>query len=572
MMKKFINVHVHNKIYLWLVGIILTWFIAAFLVLPNVNILYTTFFADGAFSLEPFQKLISSKRAMNSLLNSFILGITLVITVNITGVFLVLVTDYFAIKGAKILRLVYFTTMIYGGLILVSGYQFIYGNSGFLTTALVKIFPTMNPDWFVGYPAVVFVMTFACTTNHIIFLSNAIKSIDYQIVEAAKNMGASPWQILIKVVLPVLRPVLTTLSVLLFASGLGAMSAPLIVGGKDFQTISPMILTFANSMSSRDLAALLAIFLGVSQIALLYFITRAEKKGFYMSVSKVKTRIEKQKIENKATNFIVHFFAYVLFAIYVLPIMTVIIFSFTDTYSISTGTLSWEHFTLDNYIKILTDASSYEPFVISIIYSGLTAIIVVAAMLFIARIIHKYNNKLTTSLEYSFHIPWLIPGILMALGLIITYDKPMPILGNIVLTGTLSLLLIAYVIEKIPFTLRILKAAYYSFDSSLEDAAKNLGAGSFYTFVRVILPIVLPTTLAILALNFNSLLADYDLTVFLYHPLYQPLGIVIRNNTDPTASIDAKAMNFVYSVILMAISAVVIYFIYGRGSKKKNIL
>lgn len=571
-MKKFINAHVHNKIYLWLVGMILTWFIAAFLILPNVNILYTTFFADGAFSLEPFQKLLSSERAMKSLLNSFILGITLVITVNITGVFLVLVTDYFAIKGAKILRLGYFTTMIYGGLILVSGYQFIYGNSGFLTTVLVKIFPTMNPDWFVGYPAVVFVMTFACTTNHIIFLSNAIKSIDYQTVEAAKNMGASPWQILIKVVLPVLRPVLTTLSVLLFASGLGAMSAPLIVGGKDFQTISPMILTFANSMSSRDLAALLAIFLGLSQIVLLYFITRAERKGFYMSVSKVKTKIEKQKIENKAANFIVHFFAYVLFAIYVLPIMAVIVFSFTDTYSISTGTLSWEHLTLDNYIKILTDASSYEPFVISIIYSGLTAIIVVAAMLFIARIIHKYNNKVTTSLEYAFHIPWLIPGILMALGLIITYDKPMPILGNIVLTGTLSLLLIAYVIEKIPFTLRILKAAYFSFDSSLEDAAKNLGAGSFYTFIRVILPIVLPTTLAILALNFNSQLADYDLTVFLYHPLYQPLGIVIRNNTDPTASIDAKAMNFVYSVILMAISAVVIYFVYGRGSKKKNIL
>ncbi len=430
----------------------------------------------------------------------------------------------------------------------------------------------MNPDWFIGYPAVVFVMTFACTTNHIIFLSNAIKSIDYQTIEAAKNMGASPWGILTKIVFPVLKPVFTTLSVLLFATGLGALSAPLIVGGKDFQTISPMILTFANSMSSRDLAALLAIFLGISQIILLYFITRAEKKGHYMSVSKVKTKIVKQKIENKAANFIVHFFAYVLFAIYVLPIAAVIIFSFTDTYSISTGTLSWEHFTLDNYMKILTDASAYEPFVISIIYSGLTAIIVVLAMLFIARLIHKYNNKLTTTLEYLLHIPWLIPGILMALGLIITYDKPMPIMGNIVLTGTLGLLLIAYVIEKIPFTLRILKAAYYSFDSSLEDAAKNLGAKPIYTFIRVILPIVLPTTLAILALNFNSLLADYDLTVFLYHPLYQPLGIVIRNNTDPTASVDAKVMNFVYSVILMAISAIVIYFVYGRGSNKKNIL
>lgn len=571
-MNKLLNTHIQNKLYLWFVGIILTWFVAVFLILPNANILYTTFFADGAFSIEPFQKLLSSERAMKSLVNSFILGITLVITVNIVGVFLVLVTDYFDIKGSKLLRIGYFTTMIYGGLILVAGYQFIYGNTGFLTTLLVKIFPTMNPDWFIGYPAVVFVMTFASTTNHIIFLSNAIRSIDYQTIEAAKNMGASPWEILARIVFPVLRPVLTTLSVLLFASGLGALSAPLIVGGKDFQTISPMILTFANSMGSRDLAALLAIFLGITQIMLLFVITKSEKKGFYMSVSKVKTKIVKQKIDNKAGNIIVHFIAYILFAIYVLPIAAVIIFSFTDTYSISTGTLSWGHFTLENYIKILTDATAYEPFVISIIYSGLTAIIVVAAMLFIARLIHKYNNKLTTTLEYLFHIPWLIPGILMALGLIITFDKPMPIIGNMVLTGTLSLLLIAYVIEKIPFTLRILKAAYYSFDSSLEDAAKNLGARPFYTFIRVILPIVLPTTLAILALNFNSLLADYDLTVFLYHPLYQPLGIVIRNNTDPTASIDAKAMNFVYSVILMAISAIVIYFVYGRGSKKKNFI
>ncbi|MGM7637508.1 ABC transporter permease [Bacillus sp. Hm123] len=571
-MNKLLNSHVHNKLYLWFVGIILTWFIAAFLILPNTNILYMTFFQDGSFSLEPFQKLFSSERAMKSLINSFILGITLVVTVNIIGVFLVLVTDYFDIKGAKILRLGYFTTLIYGGIILVFGYQFIYGSSGFLTTLLVKLFPHMNPDWFIGYPAVVFVMTFACTTNHIIFLSNAMKNIDYQTIEAAKNMGASPWTILVNIVFPVLKPVLATLSVLLFATGLGAMSAPLIIGGKDFQTISPMILSFANSMGSRDLAALLAIFLGVTQIALLYVVTRSEKKGFYMSVSKVKTKIVKQKIENKVANIIVHFFAYVLFVIYVLPITAVIIFSFTDTYSISTGTLSWSHFTLENYTKILTDASSYEPFIISIIYAGLTAIISVAAMLFIARLIHKYNNKLTTSLEYLLHIPWLIPGTLMALGLIMTYDKPMPIMGNIVLTGTLSLLLIAYVLETTPFTLRILKAAYYSFDSSLEDAAKNLGASPFYTFIRVIVPIVLPTALAILALNFNSKLADYDLTVFLYHPLYQPLGIVIRNNTDPTASIDAKAMNFVYSVILMVISAVVIYFVYGKGSKNKNIL
>ena len=133
-MNKYFKSHLSNKLSLWIVGIILAWFIIAFLIVPNVNILYTTFFADGAFSLEPFEKLLSSERAMKSLFNSFLLGITLVVTVNIVGVFLVLVTDYFDIKGAKVLRLGYFTTMIYGGLILVFGYQFIYGKSGFLTS------------------------------------------------------------------------------------------------------------------------------------------------------------------------------------------------------------------------------------------------------------------------------------------------------------------------------------------------------------------------------------------------------------------------------------------------------
>jgi iron(III) transport system permease protein len=309
----------------------------------------------------------------------------------------------------------------------------------------------------------------------------------------------------------------------------------------------------------------LALILGLATMILLYVTTRLEKNGNYMSVSKVKTKIKKQKIQNRWVNIVVHFFAYLLFVIYVLPITFIIIFSFTDTYSISTGTLSWEHFTFDNYARILMDVSAYKPFLVSMVYSALAGIIVVSLVLFVARLIHKHNNKLTTSLEYLLHIPWLLPSTLVALGLIMTFDRPRLILGNYVLTGTLILMLIAYVIEKIPFTLRMLKASLYSMDSSLEDAAKNLGARPIYTFIKVLLPIILPSALAILALNFNAQLSDYDLSVFLYHPLYQPLGIVIQNSTDPTASVDAKAMTFVYSVLLMIISAIVIYLVYGRN-------
>ena len=56
-------------------------------------------------------------------------------------------------------------------------------------------------------------MTFACTSNHMIFLRNAMRSVDFQTVEAAQNMGASQFRILTKVVLPVLTPSLMAVTI-----------------------------------------------------------------------------------------------------------------------------------------------------------------------------------------------------------------------------------------------------------------------------------------------------------------------------------------------------------------------
>ena len=64
------------------------------------------------------------------------------------------------------------------------------------------------------------------------------------------------------------------------------------------------------------------------------------------------------------------------------------------------------------------------------------------------------------------------------------------------------------------------------------------------------------------------MLSDYDLSVFLYHPLYQPLGIVIKAASDESASIDARAMSFVYTVVLMILSSVTLYFGQGNGMKR----
>ncbi|WP_277631280.1 ABC transporter permease [Atopococcus tabaci] len=543
------------------------WFIFTFLLLPNVTVLIDTFWSDGELSFSAFERLSKSDRAIQSVLNSFLLAAVLTFTVNAVGTFIVLVTEYFDIKGANLLRLGFMSTFVFSGMVLNNGYLYVYGDSGLLTKLLLHVFPNMDPNWFTGFPAVVFVMTFACTTNHMLFLRNGVKGLDNNTIEAAKNLGSNQWQVLKDVVFPTLKPILITLVIMTFQLGLGAMAAPVMVGG-DFETISPLILTFTQRPTSRDLAALLSMILGIAQIVLLVVMTKNEKKGNYMSISKTKTRVTKQKITHPVVNGIVHAVSYMLFLIYTTPLVLVVLFSFMNLQGISQSVLSWEYFTLDNYIHILTDRNSYGPLLTSIGYSGIAAVLAVLFMTLVARIVMKNrNSKLAQAMEYLFYVPWLLPALMIALGLILAYDAPSSLLFGNSVVGSVWILPLTYMIMMLPSTLRYIKGAYYSFDDHLEDASRILGASSIRTFLQIILPALLPTALALVALNFNTYLADYDLSAFLYHPAYPTMGIAIRSNADATTNINAAAVNLVYSVILMGVSSVMFYLIYGRGSQ-----
>ncbi|HEU3448867.1 binding-protein-dependent transport systems inner membrane component [Streptococcus pneumoniae] len=543
----------------WLIRLGVLWLIFALIIYPNIELLSGVFYKNGSFTLEAFNKIIHSQRAMSSIFNSFILAISMVFTVNIVGTLIVLLTEYWDIRGSKILKLGYMSSLVYGGIVLATGYKFVYGTNGLVTKTLSSIIPGLAPNWFQGFGAVLFIMTFACTSNHIMFLTNAVRSVDYHTIEAAKNMGASPLKVFFSVVFPTFKPTLFALTILTFLTGLSAVSAPLIVGGKDFQTINPLIISFAKTTSSRDLAALLAIMLGLATILLLTLLNHVEKGGNYVSVSKTKASIKKQIISSPLWNTLAHIVAYVLFAIYMLPIVLIILYSFTDSLTIKTGTLDLSKFTLANYANLFTDAQSFHPYLVSVVYAILAAVIATIIAIVISRIVHKNKSKFDKFFEYGALIPWILPGTLIALGLMFTYNIPHLILFNLVLVGTVIILLIAYTIQKLPFSYRMIRAVFFSIDNDMEEAACSMGASSFYTMVRVIIPYILPVVLSVVVLNFNSLLSDYDLSVFLYHPLFQPLGIVIKQSTDETATLSAQAMMFVYSVILMIMSSAALY-------------
>ena len=556
----------------------LIWFIFSFLVFPNVNLLLKVFIKDGHFSLDAIHKIMKSTRAINSLKNSFLLAVASVVTVNVSGILIVLFTEYFDIKGSKILSLGFMTTLIYGGVVLVTGYKFVYGETGIVTKVLIQFFPNMDPQWFVGFGAVLFIITFSGTSNHMMFLTNAVRNLDYHTIEAAKNMGASQGTILFKIVLPTMKPTIFAITILTFIAALSTMSGPLIVGGPDFQTINPMIKTFANMTGSRDIAALLAIILGIATSILLFIMQKIEKKGNYISISKTKAKMTKQKIENPVLNVIAHIVAYVMFVIYMLPIINVLVFSFTDGMTIKTGQIRKDSFTLENYAKLFRSSTAYKPYLVSILYSFVAALTVAVICIAVARIVTKLKHKWDKLYEPLILIPWLLPSTMIALGLMMTYDEARWNLANKVLVATPVIMLIAYMIIKLPFSYRMIRAAFIGLDGNMEEAAQVMGAKPFYTMRKVILPIIMPVVLSVVVLNFNGLLSEYDLSVFLYHPLFQPLGIVIKLATDETATTDAQAMAFVYTVILMIISTIALWLgrydgiatIKGIFSRKKK--
>lgn len=532
---------------------IIAWFLVAFVLVPVIGVLKTTFFAEGHFSTEVFHKLIESPRIRKSLTSTYVMTFWSIITVSIVGIFQILVTEYFDIKGAKIMELAFMTPLVYGGISLVRGYKYVYSSRGILTQFLENLLPNFNENWFTGFAGVLFVHTFAMTTYHILFVKTAFKNIDYSTIEAAKSLGASNIKAFFKVALPVVKPALFSATILLALNSLNSFAAPSMLGGKNFYMINSMILKL-NGMGSYELSALLALILGLTCIVLLLFMNYLEKKSSYISVSKVPTKMRKIKIHNPVINVIVHGVAYFMTIIYLAPILCIMVLSFGDTHSIIAGTFP-KSFTLANYVRVFTNRTVLKPFVNSVRLSLIAVVIVMIIAVASSFAIKKHPGKATKLLEMTLLIPWILPATMLVVGMITTYSKPNWLVLGQVLVGGFWILPIAYSVCHIPSSMRLVRASLFSINDSLEEAGHSLGGGAFYVLRRVVLPIIFPTVISTAAITFNGLLSEYTVSALLYNVNNIPLGIMLRSpemNTDP----NTEANTLIYIVILIVISSI----------------
>ena len=574
-----------------------------FMLIPCFNTLasvFTTVKPDGTRDPWAVIRFFFAGNMGRYVLNSLKLAVCLVVTVNIVGISIVLLTEYFDIKGARILRLGYMTTMIYSGVALVTGYLFLYDSDGIITTQLVKLFPSMNKNWFSGFRAVLFTMTFACTSNHALFLRNAIRGIDYNTVEAARNMGAGPFKVLWKVVFPTLVPTLFSLTVMTFITGLCAMSAPTLLG---YDSINPEIVRLAGSSAADEAfpqarAALLSVMLAIFTIVLLTVLTAYESKGHYLSVSKTKAKLVKQKINSRLGNILAHVYAYVLFVIYMTPVVMIILFSFQTYKAIRMKQLDLTSWSMLNFFgsrdyEYLTNRGTYKlrknaisglfsneatlggiklSFIMSVIAAALACIIVVVACNYIFKNRKRMSGK---ALEYTLLFPWLLPTILICYSYRTFFNSESVFYvggKNLYYAQNVRLLIVmAYTVTKLPFSLRMIKASFYTIDEELEEAARNLGSSAVRTFLKVKLPIILSSVLAVFALNFNALFTEYDMSATFASSYGTTYAMVIQSMCAEEGmygyNINASGRRCASTVFIMLVSGLILYLVYGVGSR-----
>jgi spermidine/putrescine transport system permease protein len=186
-----------------------------------------------------------------------------------------------------------------------------------------------------------------------------------------------------------------------------------------------------------------------------------------------------------------------------LPIAVLIIYSFND----SPRGLIWSGFTTKWYHEALQDKALMAAF-------GNTLLIAVCSTVLSAMVgtiaaigMYRYQFKGQGILDSLLYIPVVIPEIVLGIALLSFFSQMQLTLG--VMT-----LIISHATFSIPFVIFTVRARLEGYDSSVEEAAMDLGAGRLATLFRITLPILAPGILAGCLLAFTLSLDDVVISFF----------------------------------------------------------
>jgi putative spermidine/putrescine transport system permease protein len=150
-----------------------------------------------------------------------------------------------------------------------------------------------------------------------------------------------------------------------------------------------------------------------------------------------------------------------------------------------------------------------------------------------------------------FMLPVVLPGVVLGLALYVFF-----VVSGIGLARTFIGLAIGHVLVTCPFVIATVTASLVGFDRSLEEAARSLGASPLTAFRLITLKIVAPAITAAALFAFIISFGQFEVTLFLTVPDYQPLPmamyISLRYAFEPIA-----AAAGIFAIVLVVLSTIV---------------
>ena len=440
----------------------------------------------GSVSLAALAQRVSDPRSLGAIVHSLLLGSIAAASATALGFVYALVMQRTDAPWRPALALAPWLVFLTPGYLKALAWVLLMAPRGYL--AQFGLLPIVLQHAFFGLPGLVFVHTLNLFPLAYFIVAGAMAGLGGEFEDAARTVGASPWQAWWRVNLPLLGPAVALAFLAIFAEvvadfGMAATIARTVNFGlltySIFTATSDFPVDFA--LAGSDALVLLAMLVMVLAGDRLLRRQRSLRLISGRSRPARRMRLGPARWPVTAAVLLVG-----ILAVY-LPLVAISLRAACRTLGqgLVPGNLTWR-FLLQ---AVMPDHAANTALLRSLGFAGLTALIAGLVALLLAWRIERSSKLLRHAVLLVSVGTIAIPGIVLGLGYILVWDR-LPGFRAVPLYGTWPLLVMGYVAAGLPYALVIVLSAIGQISSNLIDAARLHGAGEIARLTRIIVPLI----------------------------------------------------------------------------------
>jgi len=499
--------------------------LAAMIAIPFVVLFLTSVVPNGAhpldaanaFTFAHYNEVFTDPWTYRLLGNTFIFAgwtLLLAMTVAITMAWLLERTDMPLKQFAYIAILL---PMAMPGFITAIGWTFLLNPANGIVNVFVRNLFDLDMDYgpfnIYSLSGMVMVSGLALAPSMFIMLAAMMRNLDPSLEDSAHASGASSPAVMRRIVIPLLRPGLLSVFIYFFVTAVEMLEIPLIFGtNANFDVLSVTIFrrTTGNQVTLPNYGlastyAIIGLVIGLLLLLIYFYLMRQADR--YAVITGKGYRPKLYKMKKYAKLFALAFFAIFVFLKLILPLL-VLLWSSLLPYFQNPSFAAIETLTLKNYIALFKLSRFVQAVVNTSVMMAVSALCCMGLAAFVSWLVVRGRGVLPRIADVLAFLPHLVPGLILALALLLTsVGTP--------LYGTLAVLIVGNIIRYLPFGVRMMTAVMYQVTAELEDAAYASGASRFVTFQKIVLPLVLPAFVNGIVWVGSHAMKDMTLPLFL---------------------------------------------------------